>query len=360
MKLYKPWQQYKTILIMSLILFVLSNIFIQFFTQNPSLSAACKWDCGWYTSIIDHGYYEKDEFNSKGEANWAFFPAFPIVANFTKSLFNLSTEYASVITSKFFLFASIISFIFLVERDIGKGKKLLAGMVITFNPYIIYAHVGYTETLYFFLSSIAFMALSRSHWIMTGLAASVLSATKVVGVIFILSYSLKASLKIKHLKNSLELTLECVLGLLLIPLGLATYMLYLYFHTGDALAFSHIQAAWSRSLSNPFVNLWVGLLTGGRSTYMSIFAVLGIIMSVWLFYKEYSHYAVFLMIATLLPLATGLESLPRYVIWQVPFLFGVVVLLDKLPWLKLPIMAFSTSIAGFMTIAWFSDKAFIT
>ena len=41
----------------------------------------------------------------------------------------------------------------------------------------------------------------------------------------------------------------------LVPLGLATYMAYLWVLRGDPLYFSHVQAHWGRHLAPPWVSI---------------------------------------------------------------------------------------------------------
>ncbi|WGZ93708.1 MAG: hypothetical protein QJT81_18255 [Candidatus Thiothrix putei] len=369
MKVYLLWHHYKKTLTLALLLFIFSNIFVQGFADlavaefgasSSSLSSACKWDCGWYASIVNEGYFlEPKEHEAGNAANWAFFPLFPLLAIAVKNIFGISAGLALVITSKFFLLIAIFAFMLLVEKELGSKKKILAGFLVAFNPYIIYAHVGYTESLYFFLTSMAFVALKQHQWIMVGFLTGLLSATRVVGILFLFPYFFQLFSQFSLFRNNFSLLLTFLLGLLLIPVGLGGYMLYLHLHVGDALAFSHIQVAWGRSLSNPFTNLWFGLMEGGRSTYMAFFALFSLIMSGWLLIDKYYHYAIFLICVTLLPLATGLDSLPRYVMWQAPFLFGLVLVFDRFPLLKLLGGVYAAGIAGFMVMAWFSGRVFV-
>lgn len=362
----KWWRQNSNILFFVVLLFLTSNLFVhgfaslavsEFGAKGASFADFCIWDCPWYSSIIDEGYFIEPKGHEKGDAaNWAFFPAFPIIAMIVKNIFGVATHIALVLTSKLFLLLGLFAFMKLVEHELGGKYVFLAGILVAFNPYIIYAHAGYTETLYFFFSASAFLALKRKQWIIAGLAGGLMSATRVVGVLFTFVYVIRLLPELRHF-GDLEKISRYLLGLLLLPLGMSLYMVYLQFHTGDAMAFSHIQVAWGRSLQNPFSNLWIGLTTG--SAVKAIFALLALIMAAWLLFKKYYHYGLFLLLTTLLPLSTGLESLPRYVMWQVPFLFGLVLLLSKreaIAWIG---GFYATGIASFITLAWFTGKGFV-
>ena len=102
----------RTVMIVAL-LFLGSNVLVESVArvtidlnsgQKASLSGSCIWDCGWYASIVTGGY-DVGPHDDAGShvANWAFFPAFPLVASGLKLLLHVSLQSALVITSKVFL-----------------------------------------------------------------------------------------------------------------------------------------------------------------------------------------------------------------------------------------------------------------
>src|SRR5688572_21242270 len=64
----------------------------------------CKWDCGWYGSIIRNGYVSTiPPVAQRGdEANVAFFPLHPAVAGITERVFGIGSERAIPLTSMAF------------------------------------------------------------------------------------------------------------------------------------------------------------------------------------------------------------------------------------------------------------------
>ena len=84
-------------------------------------------------------------------------------------------------------------------------------------------------------------------------------------------------------------------------------------------------------------------------------------MSIWLAVRRRYDYAIFLAFATLVPLSSGLASMPRFVFWQMPFLLGLVEVLSKNSIIKLVYLAFSAAMAAFMTVSWFvAGRTFVT
>ena len=93
-----------------------------------SLQGLCRWDCQWYGTIANAGYHLKPMFHANGDAaNWAFFPALPIVASVLRAVTGVSTSQALVMTSRLFFFASIFIFIGYSQRFLGRKGGWLAG-----------------------------------------------------------------------------------------------------------------------------------------------------------------------------------------------------------------------------------------
>ena len=306
----------RTVMIVAL-LFLGSNVLVESVArvtidlnpgQKASLSGSCIWDCGWYASIVTGGYDVGPHYDGGSYvANWAFFPAFPLVASGLKLLLHVSPQSALVITSKVFLLLSLFAFVKIVEQEIGPNSGLLAGFVLAFNPYIIYAHVGYTEPMYFFLTTVAFISLNRKNWLTSGIFGGILSATRFVGVGFVLSYlTMFPKVSLKHDRS----WPPYLLGLLICPLGLALFMTYLYYLVGDAFAFKNVQVAWGhRELPNPISYLATGLWAGGWQRYFAITGIFSFMMSAWLAFRRRFQYAAFLAIVTLLPVSVGVGRL---------------------------------------------------
>jgi hypothetical protein len=324
-----------------------------------SLAILCQWDCGWYTSIVADGYHRNPVAHPKGDAaNWAFFPAFPLFAKAVALTTGVSAQFALILSSKVFLIFSLWAFLALVEKELGSDAKLLAGLVVAFNPYIIYAHAGYTETLYFFLTTLSFLFLHGRRFILAGMAGALLSATRLVGIVFLFPYLLNSS-KFLRENNLRSYVPAFLLGALLVPLGLGLYMAYLHLHVGDALAFKHIQVAWGRSVENPFSILIAGFSASGWERFFALSALASLAMSIWLVIQRRLDYALFLVIVTLIPLSTGLWSMPRYIFWQMPFLFGMVNILMKNSLLGGMYLVVSGGVGAVVVVSWTLGRTFV-
>jgi Gpi18-like mannosyltransferase len=321
--------------------------------RNESL---CRWDCGWYSGVMQGGYdRELNTHDSSDAANWAFFPALPLAARLINFLIGTSAETALVITSKVFFLMSIFAFLKFAKAYRPDLDSFVVASVVALNPYSIYGNVGYTESLFLFLSCVFFYLLKHGNVIAAGIAGAFLTSSRVVGVFAIGSYL--AALWRERPRGSKAYE-RALLGLLLIPLGLTLFMTLLYYRSGDALAFSHIQRAWARLPGNPFFNIVAGL--GGQPVdeYYAVLSVLALLVPVYFSFKKNFELALFSLGCTLAPLSTALWAMPRYIFWQAPILLAVALLLKKrIAWVVF--IAGASATLAYFYLSWLSGKGFL-
>ena len=80
--------------------------------------AFCQWDCGWYLSIVDHGYMLQPPANSFA-ANWAFFPLYPLAVWSFETITGLSPRLAAVLISN----AAILAGVYLGCRYLRRTQR---------------------------------------------------------------------------------------------------------------------------------------------------------------------------------------------------------------------------------------------
>jgi hypothetical protein len=330
--------------------------FLVISVYQHNYSDLCAWDCGWYKSIVEHGYDIEPHGHSKGDAaNWAFFPALPFIAKALFHIFGLSAASSLVLTGKVFFLLSIFWFIKFVRVYNPVVPAWLSGMIVAFSPYAIYGNVGYTEPVFLFWTCSFFYFLKQKEYVKSGLCGAVLTSARVAGLFAIFSYLVST---VKRFYSNPETRLDIMLGVLLIPLGLACFMLLLYVLVGDSLAFSHIQRAWGRNPQNPLWIISKGLHGSAFDVYSTATALAAIFLSLVLIGQRRYELAVFSLTCSVVPLSTGLWSLTRYVWWQAPLLLLVAELVQRTrSWL----LMIPVSVAGllFMYFSWFTGKDFV-
>ncbi len=354
----------------AIILWVASNLFVTGFAKVTSweggasysrMSNLCRWDCKWYGSVLQPGYFKVPL--ESGAANWPFNPLFPLTAYPLHNWLRLSLDGSLVLAAKLELLLAIYAFLLMFGNELQTTADLFkAGSLVAFNPYIIYAHAGYAEPLYFALIAFGFYFANARRWLLAGVVGGMASATRVVGVLFGASY-LVSWLRVEGWRAPWrKLDMNAILGLLLCPLGTALFMLYLYRYMGDALALQHGHVAWGREFENPFHTLWVCLLQPHWSRVWGAMLIAAWLLSAWLFKLRKPELGVYLalamLLATLSPMS-GYWGAARYIWWQPPFLYAIYRIVRRSETVWVVYLTFACGMAAFMVMEWFSGHNFV-
>ncbi len=334
---------------------------------SKSYSDLQGWDNLWYARILSDGYDPISTVdapapppptdNGRGNAaNWAFFPLFPMLARLPHTVFGLAPPMAVVFAGKVCFFLSIIAFVEFFRLYRPDISPAFPAMTVSLNPYAIYGNAGYTEPLFLLLTCIFFIQLSRNRNVLAGMAGAFLTATRFVGLSAAVAYLIANAATIASGRTKFDA--KVVLGFLLIPLGLACFMLFLHHRMGDALAFLHVQRAWGRNVGNPFVTLLNGLAGGPLNRYLALSGLSALAAPIILLRKRHFELAAFSWCCTLTPLATGLVSMPRFIWWQAPLLLLVGSLLA---WRKAWLVLLPISVAGLacLTRGWLLKAGYL-
>lgn len=345
-----------SLLTTGLALFLLNQLieFLLITALESNYSKLCNWDCGWYSGLVRNGYDAEPHAHPKMDAaNWAFFPFFPLLAKAFAFLSNASPSVALVITGKVLFLLAIFAFMKMAKEYSPNIPFLISGSMVALSPYAIYGNTGYTESAFLLFSACFFYLLKKEKWIAAALVGALLTSVRLAGIFSLFSYIVSSLKKLKNKELDMHVFL---LGALLIPLGLGLFMLYLYWLTGDALAFSNIQRSWGRIPSNPIHVLWDGLQGSLFNQFAAAMSLAALLAAGLLAYKKMYDFAVFSFLCTIIPLSTGLLAMPRYIFWQAPILFLLAYFCSKNKFWVLVLPIFTT-MQAVMYMGWISDKA---
>lgn len=372
---------YAQIVLVVAIFVIISRILIYFIwlkypAKNNFWSDLQGWDVGWYTNIIINGYQKvpNTEMGSPtyAQANWAFFPLMPLIMRSIYQLTQIPIEILGPVLNTFFFLCSLIIFGTYISKDHKKGEIYYILALYAFGIYSIYFSILYTESLFLLLTILFFYLMKRKKYIEMGIVGALCSATRNIGAFLVFAVAIyytesylqnkegeRASIR-KWFWNAC-LQPKLVVGVLLIPLGIFMYMLYLYSLTGDTLAFMHIQRAWWREMNNP-VTIFINAITNIGSTdfYLSLFVIIWIFSIYKLFVKKQYSEMIFSIIALLIPLSTSITSIPRYMIGNFTVLLGLTNDIDMWkPSQKTVILISSSLWELFIVAQWFRDASFL-
>lgn len=302
------------------------------------LRRTCIWDCGLYRLVAEGGYEPESSDPTGLSVTWAFFPLRPLLDGLLMRLTGLYYEAASFLMSTALAIAAAV-----VARPLFHHPQggWLFGFYLLVGPLAPILSTGYTETLFMLLTIVALRSIRQGRYVSAGVAAGLLSATRLPGIamgLAILTHAVWTHLRTGgSLLSFFSVSVKnwrLALGLLLCPMGLLAFMAHLHFVTGDALAFLHAQALWGRSVNWPWhtvldavQNLWPGRSDLLRAVH-SVSLLAGLALCVVLAVRRQVAEATFCFTVLMIAAAGGLTSVTRFVLGLAPI---AILAIDSVP-----------------------------
>ncbi len=282
-------------------------------------SAWANFDGVHYLTIAREGYYQYQQ---------AFFPLYPMLVRKLSAVFEIAPLVSALAISHIAFFVGLVFFwLMIVEYD--KKNILRVLLLFLLFPASFFFAAAYSEGLFFMLSALVFFALRRRMWWLAGVAGFFASLTRFFGVYLFLSAL------IVYFSTAQKRRMQDVFFLMLIPLGLAAYMVYLWVVVGDPLAFFHVQPAFGANMSGSelillpqvlwrYIKIFTTVEPAAFLYRVALFEFASFIFAAYLLIKawkaklplEYFVYAAFVLVT---PTLTGtLSSYPRYLLAAFP------------------------------------------
>lgn len=326
----------------------------------------CRWDCHWYVHLAEVGYDGFPTPKLLNGGNWAFFPLYPVLVGLLIKLTALPTMVVATATS----IALSVGATRIAWPLLGRSLPAytLFSVFLLAGPFSIYFTTFYTEVLFLFLTVCVFAALKRRRFLLAGLFAAGLSATRIVGVFIVFAILVEVWLDHRERGGSWRDFIPAVLrrpdlllGFALAPFGLFAYMAFLHLHMGDALAFQHVQRAWGRPFGLPPVFVWNALASAPKagwlptpSQLLGVTTVLAYVLCAVLIVRKRFAMATYSLIALTLPLFAGMASMLRFVSGLAPMPLLLCELLGRNR------IVFAIALLLMLAGAWFGTVGWLT
>lgn len=221
----------------------------------------------WYLDIADHGYDERP-YTDKPQANWGFFPGWPMLIWVGSFLLGGKSLLAALLLANLCSLAAIPLLYRLLRLDWSPG--IAFGSVIALLAWLNAYDFMWpgNESLYLLLAIGAVYAARRERWWIAGVVGGLAAITRPFGILLLpmLGIILLKQLHERHGDLWARATLfgrdtvERGAALLLVPAAFGAYLLYMRSITGNALAYFDIQReAWGQYGQYPFQSVWFWL-----------------------------------------------------------------------------------------------------
>lgn len=299
--------------------------------QGGLAEAMCQFDCGWYERIALAGYGADAEWGDHGSLpHWVFFPLYPLVLRGVSLV--LPARLGGILLSSAFL----ALFLGAGLAHLRRTRAVVAPWVwiavaVTIPPGLFFTAL-YTEALFAWLVTLCLAGVAAGRPWRAGWAAALAGATRPTGILLAPVLGLAQLIAVARAWPLGARRLVWMLApVALAPMGLAVFMLAQWHAVGDPLAFVHLQSLWGRVWVGPWRTIPAGLAAwdlGGLTAVAShqweaLWALAGLAAAVALAVRRRWGEAWFLAACVLVPAASGLDSLPRYVACNPAFLFAL-------------------------------------
>lgn len=201
------------------------------------------WDSSFYADIARDGYTYRNVLLP----SVAFFPLLPLLVRGVSFVVG-DVLVAGLLVTNTALLAATILFYHLVEREWNTAVADRAVWYMLIFPTSFFGSAIYSESLFLLCAITAFYAARREQWIIAGGAGFFAALSRPIGILVAPMLVIEWWMQ-RHNAPHKRARIGALCAALLVPLGLALYMLYLQWTFGDALAFVHAQTSWGRQQS---------------------------------------------------------------------------------------------------------------
>jgi hypothetical protein len=290
----------------------------------PELSRLAMIGDAWFYRWIAISGYESRTPDGAPKNTWAFFPLYPLLIRALGGGGPRFPIIAMILSNTALLFALFV--VAAAGRSLGLAddEAERAAWYIALFPTSYFFSLPMTESFFLLLSAGAFLAAARERWWASGIAGALASATRIIGIcllpaLLLLPYQRSTRLTRRHL------------WLLLVPLGIAAFVGFLYVRAGDPLAFVHAQTLWGRGPS-PTIDLSVlpkGLVISKPWNFVALNVAAGLLMIAagvsFLIRRQWS-FAAYTLLSVAVPLSSGsVQSLARYALVDFPMFYWLAI-----------------------------------
>ncbi|WP_129831330.1 hypothetical protein [Pseudolysobacter antarcticus] len=336
------------------------NIVIDADRVGPELRKIALYnDASWYYGIALNGY-EARPFDKGRQANWAFFPAFPLLWRGVMATGMDAAVSGLLISNILFLLG-----LFLLHRltlDIGHDLFVAdrALMFLAFCPTSYFFSLPWTESLFLVLSVGTFLVMIKKHWELMFVLGACACACRLVGLFLV------PSLLLYLWPQRGVISRKAWIAIAAMPLGFVAFTIVLWNDSGNFFAFSDIQQEWGRHLTIPYKSFGVVLIkpwflaSDWNLRPLNFVAFLGGCCACYWLARRPQNWglALFLGLGLLAPALTGsLTSLARYSFALFPFAIAAGNAF-KNPKLELSYIILSVTFLVLLTLAFQKQLAF--
>jgi hypothetical protein len=238
---------------------------------NLLVSPLARWDSVWYLTVARHGYRQilPGIIFPRGPRT-TFFPLYPVMVRGVGFVIR-SDLIAGVLISLVCFAIALVLLYRLVALELDADRARICVMLVAFFPVAYYFSAVYTESLFLALSVGCVYGARMGRWKVAGVLGALASASRntgvflVVPILLIYLYGPRADRLAPGPREGVLERLRpaypvrpSLAWVLLVPVGLGAYLLYLALATGHGLSAFTWEKYWYHHFAGPFGGVWDG------------------------------------------------------------------------------------------------------
>jgi hypothetical protein len=206
------------------------------------------WDGRWYRLVAEHGYLLLP---AGQQSDPAFFPSLPIMLHAGK-LIGIPVNATGLLLGNLGLLVGLLAFYQLGLTWLPEQQARRAAIYTALFPFSFVFSMVYPEGLVFAALALAGLFAVRERWLACALVAAIAALGRPSGAMIVLPV---AALVAKHWSQLLpRARAQAVTAVMAAPVALTSFSAYLWWTTGNPLAWSVAETGWGRhfSLTGPY------------------------------------------------------------------------------------------------------------
>lgn len=296
------------------------------------------FDGAHYLGIATSGY---------GQYQQAFFPLYPLIISALIRIWPIAPHIVGLAVSHAAFFVGLCM-LYTYARKYGDEVSRWTIALLLVYPMSFYFASVYTESLFFMLAAGSLLAMERKQYVISSLFIALAGATRLIGILLLLPLVMR----VRNNRNKELLLYVCPISVL----GLAGYMGYLWYVTGDPIAFFHVQPFFGANRSGSAIVLlpqvlwrYVKIVVTASPVSLQywvaaaeVTAFIGVLFLIVMHWKDKTvrPFLVYSATVVLVPSLSGtLSSMPRYILAAFPLFILIAKLHNR--WIKYFMVALS-------------------
>ena len=303
------------------------------------LDVLVSWDGQWYLELVRTGYprtIQPDVTFHVLDARAAFFPLFPMVVRAVDRVLPGGDVSAALLVN-FVLGAAVVLVVGLIARRLYDVDTARAAMVLmALFPGSFVLSFAYSEAVMLVLAGLCLLWLIEERWVLAGIAAALVTASRPNGVAIIAACAAASYLAIRHRRDWRSLV-----AVALAPLGWLAFQLFVGRQAGEFGVWFRVQReAWDEGLSfglTALDRIWGAVIDplGSPANMLTLATVVAMLISIYTAVKvrlpaPLTAYSAAILALMLLP--STVTARPRFLYTAFPLLIGFAAWFPKDRW----------------------------